>query len=130
MLNIRVDEDCGNAPKKLLLRDFEIAFAQNDVAHLREQVAADIHWNRVGDKVLEGAEAMAAEMAAGLAQSQSPKATELTLTNIITHGKTGAVDGMLTLEDGSSYAFCHVYSFSSNAKNAKIKAITAYVIAL
>lgn len=126
MLKISVDEDCGNAPKRILLRDFEIAFAQNDVAHLLEQVAADIHWNRVGDKVIEGTEAMAAE----IARMQLSKATELTLTNIITHGKIGAVDGTLKFEDGSSYAFCHVYSFSSNAKNAKIKAITAYVIAL
>ena len=126
MLNIKVDEDCGNAPKKILLRDFEIAFAQNNVAHLLELVVEDIHWNRVGNKVLEGIEAIAAEMA----QRQSPKATELTLTNIITHGKTGAVNGTLQFENGSSYAFCNVYSFSSNAKNAKIKAITSYLIAL
>lgn len=125
MLKINVDEDCGNAPKKLLLRDFEIALAQHALAELRQLVAEDIHWNKVGDKVIKGADAMAAEVGRG-----KSNATELTLEKIITHGKTGAVNGTLQLEDGSSYAFCNVYTFSSNAKSAKINAITSYVIAL
>ena len=126
MVKITVDEDCGNAPKKLLLRDFNIAVVQNDSEFISRNVADAIRWDMVGDKVLEGK----GDVAAGLEQVKRKNATELTLKNIITHGNTGAVDGLLRFEDGRSYAFCDVYRFSSSAKDAKIKEITSYVIAL
>ena len=52
---------------------------------------------------------------------------ELALYNFITRGNTGAVDGVITLEDGKTYAFCDVYRFGS-AKNIRIKEITSYLI--
>jgi hypothetical protein len=55
-------------------------------------------------------------------------ALELNISNIMTHGSTGAANGILIFENNKSYAFCDVYIFSSAAKNAKIKEITSYVI--
>ena len=48
--------------------------------------------------------------------------------NVLTHGVSGAVDGIMLLEDGSRYAYCDVYRLNSSAKDAKIKVITSYVI--
>jgi hypothetical protein len=126
MLKIHVEEDCGNAPKKIVLRDFNIAFAKNDRDFLLANITDNMRWTMVGDKVVEGKE----QFTAALEQMAQRTASELTLANILTHGKVGAVDGTLTLKDGSRYGFCDVYQFSSNAKDAKIKALTSYVIQL
>ena len=124
LLKITVEEDCGNAPKRVVLRDFTIAYAQGDMAHLLEQVADNVRWQRIGDQVLEGK----AAVAEALPHLLPDNATELTITNVMTHGNIGAVDGVLVLADGRHYAFCEVYRFSSHAKSAKIKEISSYVI--
>lgn len=126
MLKITVGEDCGNAPKKILLRDFNIAFAKNDVKLLLQNINDNIRWNIVGDKLIEGKD----QFAKAVESMKQPKTVELTIENILTHGNGGATDGVIKREDGSSYAFCDVYRFSSNAKDAKIKEITSYVIKL
>ena len=56
MVKITVGEDCGNAPKKELLRDFNIAFVKGDVDHLLQNITDDIQWTMVGDTLLEGKE--------------------------------------------------------------------------
>jgi hypothetical protein len=126
MLKITINEDCGNAPKKLFLRDIYIAFAKNDLQHILQNVSDGIRWNMVGDSLVEGKEQVANVIEA----MNHTKATELTIKNIITHGKTAAVDGIVKLENGSRYAFCDVYNFSSSAKDAKIKEVTSYSITL
>ena len=124
MLKIHVEEDCGNAPKKIVLRDFNIAFAKHDRDFLLANITDHVRWTMVGDKVVEGKE----HFSQALEQMAQREAVELTLVNILTHGASGAVDGTIMLKDGSRYDFCDVYQFSSNAKDAKIKAITSYVI--
>ncbi len=126
MLKITINEDCGNAPKKLFLRDIYIAFAKNDLQHILQNVSDGIRWNMVGDSLVEGKEQVANVIEA----MNHTKATELTIKNIITHGKTAAVDGIVKLENGSRYAFCDVYNFSSSAKDAKVKEVTSYSINL
>ena len=123
---INVQEDCGNAPKMMTLRNFNIAFAHNDRDFLLENVTDDVRWTMVGDKVVEGKEKFA-ETIAQLAQNATE---ELTLATIMSHGKVGAVDGEIAFADGGRYGFCGIYEFSSNAKTAKIKTITTYVIGL
>lgn len=119
-----VDEDCGNAPKKELLRDFKIAFVKGDIEYLLQNTTDDIQWTMVGDQIFEGKE----QVTKMLEQTRKTKTAELALYNIITHGNTGAVNGVSKLENGALVAFCDVYRFSSNAKNAKIKEISSYVI--
>ncbi|MEK4511380.1 nuclear transport factor 2 family protein [Paenibacillus anaericanus] len=116
-------EDCGNAPKKQLLKDFNIAFARNDIGFILENITDNVKWNLIGDKVIQGRSNFAEE----LKQMNNIGAIELEITNILTHGNTGAAHGILRFEN-LSYAFCDVYIFSSSAKNAKIKEITSYNI--
>lgn len=119
-------EDCGNAPKKLLLRDFNIAFARGDVDTIVQNISDDVCWEMIGDKRLEGIRSVTEE----LEQMKEFKATELHLTSIITHGATASADGILHFPDGSRYAFSDVYRFTSAGKQAKIKEIRSYVIRL
>ncbi len=54
MVKITVSADCGNAPKKLLLKDLNIAFVKGDTAFISESVADDLMWELVGDQTIHG----------------------------------------------------------------------------
>jgi hypothetical protein len=124
LTTITVDEDCGNSPKKTLLRDFNIAFAEKNVEFIRENVSEDIEWTVVGDRQIQG-EGRLRDVVRRMASSD---VTALTIEHVITHGATGAVNGALTLDGGTEYAFCDVYEFNSHAKDAPIQSFTSYVI--
>jgi hypothetical protein len=124
MVKVNVQPDCGNAPKKLLLRDFTIAVANNDVPFILDSSADDIHWEVVGYQSIKGK----TKIENLLKEILYAKLVEVTIANIITHGDAGSVNGTLKLIDGSIYGFCHVHTFTSHAKNARIKEITSYII--
>ncbi|MCW9705536.1 nuclear transport factor 2 family protein [Fodinibius salsisoli] len=124
MAKITVSEDCGNSPKKLHLKKFNIAFVKNDRTFINQNVTDDISWNMVGEKHRQGKEQVAAE----LKKMRSMDITELVIHNIITHGYNGTTNGLLKFKGGVTLAFCDVYTFSSPRNNAKIKGITSYVI--
>ncbi|WP_229201277.1 hypothetical protein [Arcticibacterium luteifluviistationis] len=54
-------------------------------------------------------------------------ASELILQQILSHGKEGAANGIMKMEDGKKYAFSDFYIFKG-AKSTKIKSISSYVI--
>ncbi|WP_187768019.1 nuclear transport factor 2 family protein [Paenibacillus sp. PL91] len=124
-LKVICAEDCGNAPKKKLIKEFNIAFANYDIGFISENISGEICWNLVGEQlVIQGKDVLAAT----LEQMKNKKIIELQITSIITHGNTGAANGVIKYENAKTFAFCNVYIFSSAAKNAKIKDITSYVI--
>ena len=53
-IKIIVPNDCGNAPKKTILRDFNVSLIMKDYTTLLENIADDITWNIIGDEVIEG----------------------------------------------------------------------------
>lgn len=117
--------DCGNSPKKQLLKDFNIAYAKGDTTFLAERVIDDIVWNRIGDKIIDGIEMFTEE----LERMKSEKVSEVVLKQILSHGKEGAVSGILIMQDGKQYAFSDFYHFSG-AKNVKIKSISSQITRL
>ncbi|WP_047245754.1 nuclear transport factor 2 family protein [Maribacter thermophilus] len=125
MTKIISSPNCGNSPKMEFLKQFNIAFAKGDIAFLIENVTDDIVWNIIGDKKLEGIKAFTEE----LAKMQSVKASNLILNQILSHGKEGAANGVMTMESGKQYAFSDFYLFQS-AKGEKLKEITSYCIKL
>lgn len=125
MIKITVDADCGNAPKKEFLKELNIAFAKGNSNFLAECVTDHIIWNIVGDKKIEGKEKFIEE----LEKMKSKKASELILDRILTHGKEGAVSGIIRMQNGENYAFSDFYEFSG-AKGVKVKSITSYVIGI
>ncbi len=123
MTRIIVSEDCGNSPKNIFIEKITVAFAKRDVRFILGNVTDDIHWNIVGDDLIEGK----ADFAKELERMKNEKIAELTIRHIATHGKAGAVDGTVILEDGKTRAFCDVYEFHG-AKATAVKEITSYVI--
>lgn len=113
--------------KGKFLKKLNEAFAINDTAFLMQNAADDICWTIVGDRTLQGKE----EFSRALKEMKSEHPNELKIDNIITHGKTAAVNGIIKTHNQTgnarTYAFCDVYRFSA-FKNPKIKEITSYVI--
>ena len=101
MLKVICEENCGNAPKKEILRDFNIAFAKCDTEAIIEQVTDTIVWRMVGDKQIEGKEEFAKE----LARMGGEQALELHIEHIITHGNTASANGVLTFANGQRFCF-------------------------
>jgi hypothetical protein len=126
MIKITIHEDCGNAPKKLFLKDFIVAAASLDSAFIARNTTEDIRWNLVGDRCISGKQDVLTEFQ----RSRSDDVAELIINTIITHGYNGAADGLLKFKDGKIVAFCDVYQFRASTNNAPIKAITTYAITL
>ncbi len=122
MARIFCEEDCGNAPKKAILRDFNIAIANKDLDYLLEWISDDVVWNKVGQSTATG-KAQVAD-----AFREIVPAEELVIESIITHGWHASAHGTLLMPDGAKYAYCDVYKFKGAARNSKIKSITSYVI--
>lgn len=105
MTKIISSPNCGNSPKMEFLKEFNIAFAKGDVALITESVTDDIVWNINGDKKIEGKE----KFTVGLEKMKSEKVSELVLEQILSHGKEGAVSGIMKMQDGKRYAFSDLY---------------------
>ena len=120
---ITVKADCGNSPKMQLLKRFNTAFAEDDAAFIMDHVTDDVTWNVINQEVIQGK----AQFEQAIKEMGTWPVIELTIHSIITHGKEGAVNGTLTMENQQQYAFCDVYQFN-NAKGERIKAMTSYVI--
>ncbi|MCX7745270.1 MAG: nuclear transport factor 2 family protein [Clostridia bacterium] len=123
MAKVTIGEDCGNSSKKTFLKQLNIAFAENDTAFIINSVSEDISWNIIGDKHIQGKK----DFVEALEQMKNYIMNELTISSIITHGREGAVNGLIKMEDGRKYAFCDVYEFSG-AKGSCVKSMISYVI--
>ena len=101
MTKITVRPDCGNAPKKDFLKEINIAFAKGNSDFLLERVTDKIVWNIIGDKKLEGKK----KVTEVLEKMKTEKASELILDQILTHGKEGAVSGIMKMKNGKKCIF-------------------------
>jgi hypothetical protein len=119
--NVIVSEDCGNSPKNIFLQDFTIAFAKVDAGFLLDSVTDDIRWDIIGGKHYEGKDDFAAAL------EKMDEVAEIIIQRVLTHGKAGAVDGLMRTKSGKTIAFCDVVEFGS-AKGTRIRKITTYVI--
>ena len=83
-----------------------------------------IIWNIIGNKQIRGKN----EFTDAMNQMKNHNIEELRIHNIITHGNAGAVNGTIKQSRNRMIAFCDIFHFDGFGKNAKIKAITSYVI--
>ncbi|WP_215223678.1 nuclear transport factor 2-like protein [Echinicola shivajiensis] len=123
MAKIISSPNCGNSPKMEFLKSFNIAFAEGNMDFIIEGISDEIIWNIIGDKKITGKENFEGE----LPNMKTNKVAELALHQILSHGKEGAVNGTMKMQNGKQYAFSDFYQFSS-AKGNMIKSITSYII--
>lgn len=123
-MKINCKVDCGNAPRKQILKDLNIAFAKGEVQLILDMLTEDVEWNMVGDKIMKGKE----EVAKDLESMKDYTALEINIDHIITHGKDAACDGSFMMKNGDKFGFCDVYEFENNSKTANIKRMISYAI--
>lgn len=124
MVEIIASPDCGNAPKKQVLRDYSIALAARDTDEILSAVADDVEWEIVGGRTIRGKD----EFAAALDSVLDRQAVRLSVDSIITHGNQGAVSSTVDLSDNRRQRCCDVYAFGGHSRTATIKRITSYWI--
>src|SRR5690606_11347103 len=112
-IKITVPKDCDNAPKKRILRDFNVSLIMKDYAILLENIADDITWNIIGGDVIEGK----SEFIKKIDELYKDKITELLIDDIITHGYVASAHGKV-IGTNEYLHFCHVFKFSGASKNA------------
>lgn len=126
MAKINVHEDCGNAPKKMYLKDFIVSIVKNENTFISDNITDDISWDIIGGQKISGKPDVLTE----LQQSRTDEVNELIINTIVTHGYDGGVEGVFKFKDGKTIAFCDIYRFSSPRNNAPIEMITTYPITL
>lgn len=122
-MKLTIAADCGNSPKKELLKNLTIYFVTYDLANVAPYLDEQITWTLVGDQAIVGRD----HFLAALQQMASNKATELTIHSIVTHGREAALHGSMKMADGTQWGFADFYEFSS-AKANNVKAISSYVV--
>lgn len=128
---ISLRDDCGNSPKNEFAQKLTVAFITADAELVAESVTDDIRWNIVGIAPIRGKDAVTAVFRN---PNREPVA-EVTIEQVLSHGKAGAVNGTFVLSEdrgggkwrSKSYSFCYVYEFA-NAKGTSVKAVTSYII--
>ena len=123
MTKIVSSPNCGNSPKMEFLKEFNIAFAKGNIKFLIENVTEDVVWEMVGDKTIEGKN----EYSKTITKMKDEKVSEFVIEKIVTHGKVGAVNGIVRMKNGKNYAFSDFYEFK-NTKSTDLRTITSYVI--
>ncbi len=116
MVKVVDTPDCGNAPRRQIIKDLVVAIAEKRVDA--------VDWTVVGVTEMSTLE----QVCDWIAKSEA--VTQVRFGAILTHGREGGVDGEITTSAGKRYAFCHVLGFASTAKTAKVKAARTYVIGL
>ena len=124
-MDIYCKPDCGNSPKRELVKQLTQYFAAYDLENAMQFMATDVVWTLVGDTPIQGKEAFKS----ALEEMGTNKTKELTIHGIVTHGKEAAVHGEMLMEDGNRFGFSDFYEFTS-AKASTVKSIRSYVVPL
>lgn len=124
MIDVQAPADCGNAPKKRVLRDFTVALVERDEEAVLAAVSDDVEWDLVGRRIVHGKVDFTDAVAAAL----GGEVATLHLDAILTHGNEGAVSSRILFRGSGQLRCCDVYKFSGFGKTAKIKRITSYWI--
>ena len=111
---------CGNSPKQKLVEDMSVALAGADVGIMASLAVPELVWLHIGKKPIEGQDAVLSAI------RKSGPATEVAIDRVVSHGRAGAVNGIIT-RSGKHTAFCHMFEFK-NAKGTHVKSISTYSI--
>ncbi|GAA3733160.1 nuclear transport factor 2 family protein [Leifsonia bigeumensis] len=122
MVTIHEEPDCGNAPRKEILRDLVVAIAERDGESIAPLLADDVAWTFVGEQHLTGRDTVLKWV------DDLPPVEEVAFGTFLTHGRGAGVDGVLDLVDGARLAFCHGLRFAGAARTTKIVSVNSYLI--
>jgi len=123
MVELEINADCGNSPRREFLKEFNSAFAKGDTSFIEANLTEEVSWHMVGDRTITGKPAFVAE----LESMKTSPVKKLVLQTVVTHGRDASASGEMHMATGEVYAFCDVYAFAK-ASGTTLKSITSYVI--
>ena len=82
--------DCGNSPKQKLLEDMSVTLAGADAGLVDLLAVPELVWLHVEKNPVEGQDAVLSAI------PNSGPATEVAIERVVSHGRTGAVNGIIT----------------------------------
>ena len=90
---------CGNSSKQKPLEDMSVALAGADAGLIDLLAVPELVWLNVGKTPIEGQNAVLSAI------RKSGPATEVAIERVVSHGRAGAVNGIIT-RSGKHTAFC------------------------
>ncbi|MEC3880083.1 nuclear transport factor 2 family protein [Parapedobacter sp. 10938] len=123
MVELEINADCKNSPRREFLKEFNSAFAKGDVSFIEANLDDEVSWHMVGDRTIMGKAAFITE----LESMKASPVQKMVLQTVVTHGRHASASGEMHLVSGEVYAYCDVYGFAK-ATGTTLKSITSYVI--
>ena len=120
-VDVRIDADCDNAPRKAQIRDWLIAMARADSDDVRRLLSEDVTWESVGSQSTTDRSQL-------LTALPREPAKSLVVSNLLSHGKHVAAEGLTTLADGRRERFAYFFTFTGHGKSALIESVTRFAI--
>ncbi|WP_217494786.1 hypothetical protein [Crocinitomix algicola] len=105
------------------LESFKKAYANGNTEWLLSAVDNNIIWHIIGKYKIEGEQAFQEY----LEKINFEKIKVLEIDQILSHGKEGALNGTIIMQDDSKLHFADFYIFQ-NTKGTLIKKITTYIL--
>jgi hypothetical protein len=119
-LKLNIPEDCDNAPKRRVVRDFIIACYKKDWDIVDDALEDMFEFRITGLRVIESKEELRKYL------DENVSFNELTIDEVLTHGKFGACNGTLKSKK-EEICFAYFFEFKSAGKNS-IKTISEYKV--
>lgn len=118
MMKVIRSSGCGNSSKQKLVVDMSVALAGADVGIMASLAVPELVWLHIGKKPIEGQDAVLSAI------RKSGPATEVAIDTVASHGRAGAVNGIIT-RGSKRTGFCHMFEFN-NTKGTHLKSISTY----
>ncbi|HRH03005.1 MAG TPA: hypothetical protein PLN13_11580 [Bacteroidia bacterium] len=123
MAKINVQTDCGNAPRKVFLKELYSSLANGEKQLISDHLQDNFVWQVVGHTSFTGKEKCLNK----LSIQKIWKIKELTIETLITHGTDASVSGQIISNDNTKFCFCDLIKFRG-AGGTKLNSITTFLI--
>lgn len=124
-MQIKLPENCQNSPKNYRVQECTSFLYSQNMVTISQILSENVCWVNIGKGSVEGKN----PVLKALLERNSIKITRLEILQIMSHGKEGSANGIITLEDGNKWAFAEFFSFSS-VNYLQIKTIRSFLISL
>lgn len=121
MTTVQRSNDCKNSPKNAAAEELVVLLLTAALEPLSQRLTDDAILEIVGKSSAQGLEAIL-EL---VGSEQEPDLTALRIDHALTHGKVGAVNGVLTTQDGTDRGFCAILEFATT-KAERVQQIKFY----
>ncbi len=109
-MKIFIPNDCDNAPKRKVIKDFILAVYKNKWSEIENLLDDKFEFDMIGEVKIKEKETLKKYLSSFI------KITELKINEILSHGKFGACNGEIIVNE-QQVNFAYFFEFKSAGKN-------------